>query len=128
MDANTPSEKFAALEIIDHEALKRKDPTEIEKLIHAGRTVGMFYLDLRGPSTKAIFEDMPVVFDTAQSFFRLPQDSVEKVETLREGMERGYFKSKSFYTMILTSSSRYHAGKGFEYYEVCNSDGSISDD
>jgi isopenicillin N synthase-like dioxygenase len=128
MNTNSSSEKFAALEIIDYEALKRKDPTEIEKLIHAGRTVGMFHLDLRGPSTKAIFEDMPVVFDTAQSFFKLPQNSVEKVESLREGMERGYFKSNSFNSLMLTSSSRYHAGKGFEYYEVCNSDGSISDD
>ncbi|EAT77094.1 hypothetical protein SNOG_15429 [Parastagonospora nodorum SN15] len=118
MNTNSSSEKFAALEIIDYEALKRKDPIEIEKLIHAGRTVGMFHLDLRGPSTKAIFEDMPVVFDTAQSFFRLPPNSVEKVESLREGMERGYLKSNSFNSLMLTSSSRYHAGKGFEYYEI----------
>lgn len=122
MDANASSRNLAALEIIDYEALKRKDPTEIEKLIHAGRTVGMFYLDLRGPATKAVFEDMPVIFGTAQSFFRLPQSSVEKVEGLRDGMERGYCKRNPFNSMMLTSSSRYHAGKGFEYYEVCDSD------
>ncbi|USP79399.1 hypothetical protein yc1106_06673 [Curvularia clavata] len=118
MNTNSSSRNPAALEIIDFEALKRKDPAEIEKLIHAGRTVGMFHLDLRGPFTKLVFEDMPVVFDTAQSFFRLHQSSEEKVESLREGMERGYFKRNPFNSVLLTSSSRYHAGKGFEYYEI----------
>lgn len=128
MTTNSSSENFAALEIIDYEALTQNDPVEIEKLIRAGRTVGMFHLDLRGPSTKAIFEDMPMIFDTAQYFFRLPQNSEEKVWSLREGMERGYFNRSPFNSVMLTSSSRYHAGKGFEYYEVRNPDRLDSDD
>lgn len=127
MNTKSSSGNLAELEIIDYEALEQKDLAEIEKLIHAGRTVGMFHLDLRGPSTKGIFEDMPVILETAQSFFRLPLDSAEKLHSLREGMERGYFKLRSFNCMMLNSPSRYHAGKGFEYYEVRNSDRSFSD-
>lgn len=51
--------------------------------------MGMFYLDLRGPRTKAIFEDVRTILKTGHEFFNLPQDSEEKTQTLREGVERG---------------------------------------
>ncbi|KAK6081429.1 2OG-Fe(II)oxygenase [Seiridium cupressi] len=101
MTVDTPQEKIASLAVINYEALANKDGTEIQKLVQASKTVGMFYLDLRGPRTKAVFEDVPAVFKTGHEFFNLPEDSVEKTASLREGMERGY-----------------HVGKGFEYYEI----------
>lgn len=89
MTRQSPAENVASLAIVDYEALVNKDAAEIQKLIHAGQTVGMFYLDLRGARTRAIFDDMPVIFKTANEFFNLPQDSAEKTESLRTGVERG---------------------------------------
>jgi isopenicillin N synthase-like dioxygenase len=89
MVGQTLEENVASLAIIDYEALVNKDVAEIEKLVHAGRTVGMFYLDLRGARTRAIFDDMPVIFKTGNEFFNLPPDSVEKTGSLRTGVERG---------------------------------------
>lgn len=81
---------MASLDVVNYEALANKDVAEIQKLVQASRTVGLFYLDLRGPKTEAIFEDMSIIFKTGQEFFSLPQDSGEKTQALREGMERGY--------------------------------------
>ncbi|KID86651.1 oxidoreductase, 2OG-Fe(II) oxygenase family [Metarhizium guizhouense ARSEF 977] len=94
-------EKMASLAVVNYEALAKKDAAEVQKLVTACQTVGMFYLNLRGPSTNAIFEDIPTIFKTGHAFFNLPHDSNEKTQSAREGMERGY-----------------HAGKGFEYYEI----------
>ncbi|PYH97589.1 oxidoreductase [Aspergillus ellipticus CBS 707.79] len=101
MTVTTPPKRMASLAIVDYEALANKDPAEIQKLVQACQTTGMFYLDLRGPRTQAIVEDVPSIFQTGQDFFNLPPDSPEKTQSLREGMERGY-----------------HVGKGFEYYEI----------
>ena len=89
MTVNGTQEKMASLAVIDYEALANKDANEVQKLVDACKTVGMFYLDLRGPRTNAIFEDMPVIFKTGNQFFDLPRDSEEKTQSLREGMERG---------------------------------------
>ena len=78
-----------SLAVINYEALANKDAAEIQKLVQAGQTVGMFYLDLRGPRTEAIFEDMEAIFKAGHEFFNLPSDSKEKTQSLREGMERG---------------------------------------
>ena len=82
-------EKMASLAVVDYEALANKDAAEIQKLVQASQTMGMFYLDLRGPRTKAIFEDVSTIFKTGREFFNLPRDSEEKTQALREGMERG---------------------------------------
>ncbi len=80
---------MASLAVVDYEALANEDPAEIQKLVQACQTMGMLYLDLRGPRTKVIFEDVPTIVKTGHEFFNLPQDSEEKTQTLREGMERG---------------------------------------
>ncbi|KAK7755618.1 hypothetical protein SLS62_002227 [Diatrype stigma] len=98
---NGGSEKTAQLAVVNYEALANKDDSEVKKLVQAAKTVGMFYLDLRGPKTQAIFGDLPQLFKTGQEFFKLPEDSDEKVQSLREGLERGY-----------------HPGKGLAYYEI----------
>ena len=82
-------DKTASLAVIDYEALANKDAAEIQKLVRASQTLGMFYLDLRGPRTKAVFEDVPTIFKTGHEFFNLPQDSEQKTQALREGVERG---------------------------------------
>lgn len=93
MGEGSSNSKVASLAIIDYEALIRKDPSEIQKLAHAGQTVGMFYLDLSGSQTKAIFEDMPVIFQTSNCFFNLSSDSTEKSQSIRTGVERGWART-----------------------------------
>lgn len=83
-------ERMASLAIVDYEALANKDIGEIQKLVQACRTVGIFYLNLRDSRMTAVFEDIPTIFKTGEAFFNLPQDSEEKTQSLREGMERGY--------------------------------------
>ena len=85
-------ERMASLAVVDYEALANKDIEQIQKLVQACRTVGMFYLNLRGSRMHAVFEDIPTIFKTGKAFFRLPHDSEEKTQSLREGMERGYEK------------------------------------
>ncbi|KAI9667880.1 MAG: hypothetical protein M1821_000699 [Bathelium mastoideum] len=92
---------MASLATVSYEAIANRDAGEIQKLVQASQTVGMFFLDLRGPRTKAVFEDMPILFKTGNKFFNLPPNSEEKTQSLREGMERGY-----------------HATKALEYYEI----------
>lgn len=89
MTSESVPEKMASLAVVDYEALANKDATEIQKLVQASQTTGMFYLDLRGPRTKVVFEDVPTIFKIGRDFFNLPQDSDEKTQALREGMERG---------------------------------------
>lgn len=90
MATDATSESFASLAVVNYEALANKDPAEIQKLATAGQSVGMWYVDLRGPRTRTFFEDVPVIFKAGQDFFSLPQNSEEKVKTIREGKERGH--------------------------------------
>lgn len=89
MNGNSSTKKLASLPVISLEALINKDNAEVQNLVQAGKKVGMFYLNLQGPSTKAVFDDIPVIFKTGNEFFHLPPDSPEKAESLRTGVERG---------------------------------------
>ena len=89
MSSASSDPKTASLAVINYEALVNKDGIEIQKLRQAGQTRGMFYLDLRGPRTAAIFDDVKVFFDIGNKFFNLPADSEEKIQSAREGLERG---------------------------------------
>ncbi|OAA39048.1 oxidoreductase, 2OG-Fe(II) oxygenase family [Cordyceps fumosorosea ARSEF 2679] len=95
------NDKNASLAVIDYEALANKDGGEIQKLVQACESVGMFHLSLGNSRMKAIYEDIPNLLEAGSAFFSLPSDSEEKRQSLREGMERGY-----------------HAAKTFEYYEA----------
>ncbi|KAJ5212484.1 uncharacterized protein N7498_004130 [Penicillium cinerascens] len=101
MDFQAPKKNLASLPIVNFEAIANKDAAEIQKLVQAGRTEGMFYLNLQGSRTRAIFEDIPILFKTGNDFFSLPADCEEKTKALRTGVERGY-----------------HPSRGFEYYEI----------
>jgi isopenicillin N synthase-like dioxygenase len=85
----TAEVKSASLAVINYEAIANNEVAEKQKLLKACQKEGMFYLDLRGPRTAAIFDDVPVFFKTGNQFFNLPGDSEEKTQSLREGMERG---------------------------------------
>jgi isopenicillin N synthase-like dioxygenase len=92
MAIDTTTDRFASLAVVNYEALANKDAAEIQKLVTAGQSVGMWYVDLRGPRTKSFLEDVPAIFKTGQEFFSLPLDSEEKVKVIREGNERGHEK------------------------------------
>lgn len=93
MDVQVPTKSLASLPIIDFEAIANKDVTEIQKLVQAGRTQGMFYLNLQGPRTNGVFDDIPTLFKAGNAFFSLPADCEEKTKALRTGVERGYYRS-----------------------------------
>lgn len=84
-----PNERTILLPVLDYEKLLSKDVDELQKLLKASSTRGMFYLDLRGPRTATIFEDVPVFFGIGNKFFNLPADHPEKKEHLRTDLDRG---------------------------------------
>lgn len=88
-------ERIASLAVVDYEALANKDAGEIQKLVQACQTVGMFYLNLRDSRMNAVFDDVPAILKTGDTFFNLPHDCKEKTQSIREGMERGYEKGDS---------------------------------
>ena len=81
MAIDTITDRYASLSVVNFGALANKDAAEIQKLATAGQTRGMWYVDLRGPSTKSFFEDVPAIFKFAQDFFSLPVDSEEKIKS-----------------------------------------------
>lgn len=87
MTAKDKSE--ASLAVISYDALANKDPNEIQKLVQACESVGMFYISLGNSSMKDVYEGIPALFEAGNAFFNLPSDCEEKKKSLREGMERG---------------------------------------
>lgn len=81
--------KMASLAMIDYGALAKNDDAEIQKLVQACQTEGIFYLDLYGPLTEALLEDVLALLQAGHEFFSLPPESDEKTQSLRKGMERG---------------------------------------
>ncbi|OAR02272.1 hypothetical protein LLEC1_03274 [Akanthomyces lecanii] len=97
----TKDNNEASLAVVNYDALDNKDVEEIQKLVQACESVGMFYLNLGSSTMKDVYKGIPSLLQAGNSFFNLPSDSEEKRQSLREGMERGY-----------------HAAKTFEYYEI----------
>jgi len=97
--------KAIELPVIDYEALYNNDAKVVNKLREAGKTRGMFYLNLQGTKTAGIFEDVKTFFEIGNKFFHLPTEHEEKQLALRTGVERGY-----------------HANKSHEYYEIARDD------
>lgn len=81
--------KIASLPTIRYQALADGSDEETKKLASACQGVGMFYLDLKGSLQTQVTEDVPGIFKLSNSFFNLPSDSAEKVDSFREGQERG---------------------------------------
>jgi isopenicillin N synthase-like dioxygenase len=125
----TVEDEIASLAIIDYEALANKDGKEIQKLVQACKSVGMFHLNLGNSRIKDVYEDIPSLIQAGNDFFNLPGDCEEKKQSIHKGMERGYERTRrgclsnhhrhvAPTNSVLLFSCRYHAAKTFEYYEV----------
>ncbi len=117
--------KDASLVVINYDALANKDVEEIQKLVQACESVGMFYLDLGNSRMKDVYKGIPSLLRAGSAFFDLPADCEEKNQSLREGMERGYERRNYSHNgqfpltcYLVVIRFRYHAAKTFEYYEV----------
>ncbi|KAH8822079.1 hypothetical protein F5884DRAFT_894762 [Xylogone sp. PMI_703] len=90
----------AQLETINYELIKSNDFSEIQKLLKASRPppegLGIFYLDLRGPSTNHVIEKLPTIYDASRTYFDQRQE--DKLKDKREGVERGYKNFTHFET------------------------------
>lgn len=63
------------LEVLSYERLKARDDDEIFKLVRICSNAGMFFLDLRGPSTKDFLADMPPIVAAQRNFFARSSES-----------------------------------------------------
>lgn len=63
------------LEVLSYERLKARDDDEISKLVRICSNAGMFFLDLRGPSTKEVLADMPPIIAAQRNFFAQSSES-----------------------------------------------------
>lgn len=79
--------ELAPLETINYASLAARDPSEVEKLLNAARSVGFFYLDLREGSTKRVAADVQDVYAVAEQYFDQPREL--KMKDQREGEDRG---------------------------------------
>ncbi|KAK1621892.1 hypothetical protein BDP81DRAFT_466477 [Colletotrichum phormii] len=57
------------LQVLNYERLKAGDNGEIEKLGRASRSAGVFFLDLRGPSTEKVLADLQPIVHAQRRFF-----------------------------------------------------------
>lgn len=82
---------LAHVDVLNYELIKNKDPPELQKLLNASLPppggLGVFFLDLTGPSTSDVFEDLDKIYDSAGRFFK--QSKEENLLAYREGLERG---------------------------------------
>lgn len=123
MAVDSTCKKEASLALIDYESLANNDAGETEKLVQVCKTVGMFHLDIRGSKAKALLEDVPGFFKKGNKFFDLPEDSEEKLQAVRHGLERGYVErdvSLCLIWLILMTDllSSYFKSPALKYYEV----------
>ncbi|KAI4264855.1 MAG: hypothetical protein L6R42_000060 [Xanthoria sp. 1 TBL-2021] len=63
------------LEVLSYERLKARDDDEISKLVRICSNAGIFFLDLRGPSTKEVLADMPPIIAAQRNFFAQSSES-----------------------------------------------------
>lgn len=81
--------KMASLAVVSYEKLANHDKKEIDKVVQASQTAGMFYLDLKRSPIEQVLDDVPVIYNISNGFFNLPSENAEKKDSLREGQERG---------------------------------------
>lgn len=93
--SNIQEAKLPELEIIDFELIKQRDSTEIRNLVRISSTTGIFFLDLRGPSSKETLVNLKAIYEAEDEFFNRPQS--EKLDHHEDGLSRGYFPGNSFH-------------------------------
>jgi isopenicillin N synthase-like dioxygenase len=71
---NRADSATTTLDIVNYELLKKRDHQEIQKLLQASRDRGVFFLDLRGPSTQQALSDLKEIYKAQLNFFEdLPE-------------------------------------------------------
>ncbi|KAM0251901.1 hypothetical protein ACHAQJ_007963 [Trichoderma viride] len=58
-----------AMEIINYQRLLERDDNEIKRLVNICSNAGLFFLDLRGSSTKGLLADLQPIIDAQRKFF-----------------------------------------------------------
>lgn len=58
-----------ALEVINYQRLLERDDNEIKRLTSICSNAGLFFLDLRGPESKALLADLQPIIDAQRNFF-----------------------------------------------------------
>jgi isopenicillin N synthase-like dioxygenase len=79
--------KTTELKIINFERLQVGDKDEVQKLVNAATSRGIFFLDTSGPSTAQVTADIPDVLNAQREFFGLSLDQKRCFE--RSEPERG---------------------------------------
>ncbi|KAI0895512.1 hypothetical protein F4806DRAFT_497082 [Annulohypoxylon nitens] len=92
----------AQLHIIDYEKIRQRNPAEIENLLQASRPptnggCGVFYLDLRGPTTQKELIDVKAAYSGSMKYFQ--QSSNTKMNDFLEHENRGFKPGKVFETL-----------------------------
>lgn len=93
------AKKVTELEVVDYELLRARDQKEIEKLIQAATTRGIFFLDLTGPSAAKVRFDIPHIIDAQRNFFDRPLNEKQVFES--PVPERGYANSARIQRSLL---------------------------
>ena len=66
--------KTMELEVLSYERLKAQDNDEIQKMIRVLSNEGLFFLDMKGPSSEKFLADLPPVLRHQRNFFeRTPE-------------------------------------------------------
>lgn len=76
------------LEILNYEKLIQGDTAEILRLVQTASTSGIWFLDVRGPSSRDALANMKPIIDAQQQFFGRELDS--KLSYSDEAEGRGY--------------------------------------
>ena len=81
----------APLLTISFRKLLSNDEAEQERLFHASKTLGFFYLDLAScESGEALLESSSSVFELMRDFYELPVEEKKKYDFAAEGSYFGY--------------------------------------
>ncbi|KAF5566450.1 2og-fe oxygenase family [Fusarium phyllophilum] len=86
--SNNQDAKSLQLEVIDFELIKKRDPEEIRRVVEISSTTGIFFLDLRGPSSKETLANLKTIYKAEDDFFNRPLG--EKFIYHEGGTNRGY--------------------------------------
>ena len=57
------------LEVLSYERLKACDSNEVQKLVRISSNAGIFFLDLKGPSTRDFLADLQPIVYAQRKFF-----------------------------------------------------------
>lgn len=73
--------KTMELEVLSYERLKAQDNDEVQKMVRVLSDVGVFFLDMKGPSAKRFLADLPPVLRHQRNFFERTPEVKNKFHT-----------------------------------------------